>query len=205
MLASHAAMYSRLNKEEIAYLWQRLIEKKMVTAKLPPEPDAYTLLSYLEPYSHTEVILSLANDPKEIAMDIASALLEKPIYQCARGETGEPMTDIYGRPLRFPLGHRRGEPPATLTEIPVDIQHMFSRRHLVRRDRRRILSVAPNPKGKNAKAYQRYEQYRVGETVYWHLKHTELTMADINYDAKKGFIKFEAPLPKRSTSTGENQ
>lgn len=186
----HKAVYSSLTNQEVDYLSKSLITKGFI-----PEPPATTddLVNKLDPYSHADVVLTLANDPSEIGITIIEKLIARPIYMCARGETSETLTDMRGNPLKTPLGHRRHEPPFFPERLAVPISDHI--RGVPRKiDNRIITAVIPNPKTPGSRAWARYNEYVVGKSVSWHLLNTAVIRPDINWDAKQGYITLVSPV-----------
>jgi len=186
----HQAVYDTLTQPEFEYLAQNLVNKRL----LPGLPTSRKeLIGWLSQYSHAEVVLSLANDPSEIGIDIVEKLIAKPIYMCARGETSEQLTDIQGNPILTPLGHRRHEPPYTSEGLTIKIKNHI--KGVQRRiDTRIVTKVIPNPKRPGSAAYARFNEYVVGKSVAWHLGNTNLIRPDINWDSKHDFITLESAV-----------
>lgn len=190
MIPPHAKLYESLSPMQALFLWRELRRCDLVQAEPDPSEATGALVAELcRDLSHAQVVLSISYRTEPVFYDIAQVLLQRPVYQCARGETGLPLTDIEGRPLPLPIGHRRGEPPAapvTLTPARKRMQYTH------RLDPRVITQVVPNPKKPGSKAHARYALYREGMTV------TEFmaaggTSADVKYDADHGFIRVDLP------------
>lgn len=49
----------------------------------------------------------------------------------------------------------------------------------------------PNPKKRGSQSAARYDQYVLGKTAAWHVRHTEITATDIHWDVDHNFIRFE--------------
>lgn len=139
--------------------------------------------------SHAEVVLSIASETSDLYLEIMERLIKKPIYLCARGETGIPTTDLAGNPLPYPIGHRRGEPPGTSAFSKFATKRD---RPITKVDRRTIENVQPNPKQPGSKAYEAYKLYRNGMTVSEFLS-LGGSRKDLVWDAKRGFITLDVP------------
>lgn len=192
MHPKHAELYAALAPAEVVHFYNRAVHSRLI----PPvpedrKPDVDFLLEQLQPYSHAEVVLTLANDTTITGMNIIEKLIERPIYMCARGETGEPLTDIHGNPLKYPLGHRRGE-FAHVGGMSTAVSKRL-RAPVHKSDNRIVISVKPNPKRAGSEAYNRFNQYVAGQSVNWHLINTIVTRADIRWDASKNFITLASP------------
>jgi hypothetical protein len=189
MIPNH---YATLSSEQTALLWDHLHKNYLVPSP-PPSPhdnlSASDLYPFLTDVDHAEIILSCAN---KIGYDweiLLSKLLNRPIYKAARGETGFPLTDIYGRPIPSPQGHRIGQEPSPSRSIKLRKQTRTS-------DPRVIVKVQPNPKRPGSEAHTRYQFYRVGQTVDEFLA-AGGRRADIGWDSHKGFITLQLPSSNR--------
>lgn len=174
-----------LTHQQLDHLWRALHHDQLVSG---PDPD----LTTISQLTHTDVVLSLADDPTEIGMDIMEILLQKSIYLAARGETGEPLTDTRGRPLPTPIGHRRGETPTRIWASREVMSKLRNRNS--RRDNRIIVSVGPNPKDPGRAAWHRYNHYTVGISVEELLETTPLTRADVRWDLRQGHVVAAPPV-----------
>jgi hypothetical protein len=191
MMPQHAEVYRGLTADETAHLWRALHDNCIVADEPPPTPpDPEQLLRVIGELSHAEVVLSLSRDTTEIGLQTVEKLIERPIYLCARGETSEPLTDIEGRPLRLPIGHRRGEPPGTGS--PSVLVRSRMRARASRRDNRVITAIVPNPKQPGSDAFRRFKLYKVGLTCDECIA-LGVTRPDINWDARRGFITLGPP------------
>ena len=197
MLPAHAALYRDLPPPAASHLASRLVEHGLVSPAVVRSTvgddlgrvDGPTIASWCHDLSHAQVVLCLARDNSPVGLDAIEHLLRRPIYLCARGETGEVLTDIEGRPLPLPLGHRRGEAPSSL---PVPPMRTVRTSRNFRRDPRIIVYVAPNPKQPSSSAWERYEHYRVGLSVE-QVRLVGVTTADIDHDVRRGFIRVALP------------
>ena len=190
MIPPHAELYAQLTPVQALYLWRDLHEQQLVQSE--PDPSVATgphIADLCRELSHAQVVLSISRRKEAIFYDIAEVLVRKPIYMCARGETGTPLTDIEGRPLPTPIGHRRGEPPAAPITLVAARKRMQYTQKL---DPRVITSIAPNPKKPGSKAYARYSLYSEGMTVQQYLV-AGGESSDIRYDVEHGFIKVDLP------------
>jgi len=184
-------MYSKLTLVQTYALWSYLYSENLVNS--PPDPSQCSgelLGKECDQLSHAEVILAIADKKDIIWCDILCCLLEKPLYLCARGETGVPLTDIAGRPLPLPIGHRRGQGPGS-GDIPrriakrVQYQRKFDPRVIVK-------IVDKNPKTPNTKSYFRFQIYKIGMNVNEYVA-LGGTHGDIVHDVEKGYIVIDNP------------
>jgi len=186
MIHAHVTLYSRLTPPQSLALWDHLYQSGLVSD--PPDPRAAsgdTLASKCSEISHAEVVMSIADKSTKFWCDVLDLLLQKPVYLCARGETGIPLTDLSGRPLPLPIGHRRGEAAGT-GGMPkrVATRVQYQRKH----DPRVIVKlVEKNPKIPNSKSYARFQIYRLGMTVSEYVALGGYP-ADIVNDVSKGYI-----------------
>lgn len=190
MIPPHAELYSQLSPVQALYLWRDLYQQHLVSE--PPDPAAATgefIASLCQGLSHAQVVLAISARREQIFYDIAEVLVRRPIYMCARGETGIPITDVEGRPLPTPIGHRRGEPPAApVTLVPARRRMQYAQKI----DPRIITVVVPNPKKPGTKAHHRYSLYQTGMTVQQYLA-AGGESSDIRYDVNHGFITVDLP------------
>lgn len=190
MIPPHAELYSQLSPVQALYLWRDLHQQGLVVEEPDPASASGELIaSMCQGLSHAQVVLSISGRQERIFYEIAEILVRKPIYMCARGETGIPITDIEGRPLPTPIGHRRGEPPAAPITLVAARKRMQYTQKL---DPRVIVVVVPNPKKPGTKAYQRYSLYQTGMTVQQYLA-AGGESSDIRYDVNHGFITADLP------------
>ena len=193
MIPAHAANFARLTLDEAVMLTEHLVRSQLIPEPTTPtQIDGITVATMCQDLSHAEVILSIADTTSSTFVSIMSKLLARPLYMCARGETGEPPVDILGRPLQTPIGHRLGQ-PAPEPALPRSVT-----RHLpppppritTLRDPRVIATVAPNPKRPDSKSFPRYALYRPGMTVS---EYVQLggRREDIKYDVGKGYITLK--------------
>lgn len=190
MIPPHSELYRSLSPIQSLYLWRELHRSGLVQSD--PDPTAATgehIASLCSGLSHAQVVLAISYRSEPVFYEIAQVLLQRPIYMCARGETGIPLTDIEGRPLPLPIGHRRGEPPAA----PVTLKAARARMQYTHRpDPRVITCIVPNPKKPGSKSHARFELYREGMTVSEFMA-VGGTTADIKYDAGHGYIRVDLP------------
>ena len=195
MIHAHAETYKKLSPVQAYALWSKLHQSGLVTA--PPDPResrGEVLAEKCEHLSHAEVVMSIADRPEPFWCSVLDALLTKPVYLCARGETSIPVTDIEGNPLPMPIGHRRGEPAGT-GDMPKQMWKRAGARlqYTKRVDHRVIKSVIDyNPKSPGSKSYDRFALYRVGMTVSEFIAVGGL-MNDIRHDTERGYIVVDVP------------
>jgi len=191
MIPQHVSLIEKLSLPQVLALWTHLRQCDLVYSSPPHSGLSASLLAEeCSTLSHAQIVMSLASKTEPFWCDLISALLERPIYLCARGETGIPLTDIEGRPLPLPIGHRRGQAPGT-GGLPKRVANrvQYQRKH----DPRVIVSVVEkNPKIPSTKAYDRFSLYRVGMTVSEYIS-IGGTPADIVHDVGKGFIVVDIP------------
>lgn len=150
------------------------------------------ILKKLNPPDHLELVMAVAKDPSELAYEIMEKLIAKPIYMCARGETSQLILDAKERPIPTPQGQYRGM-PKLMTRVAKPFKAQ-SRKIAQKVDNRRVTDVAPNPKKPGSIAYAHFNQYVHGKSVTWHVLNTDITLADIRYDASRKYIKLKTPL-----------
>lgn len=191
MISRHSDLYKKLTRVQALALWDHLYNCRLVTdAPDPRIATGETLAQKCQHLSHAEVVMTMASRVESFWCDILCCLLEKPIYLCARGETGVPLTDIEGRPLPLPIGHRRGQPAGT-GGLPkrVAARVQYQKKH----DPRVIVQlVEKNPKIPNTKSYDRFKLYTLGMSVSEYLALGGLP-GDIVHDVKKGYIVVDVP------------
>lgn len=200
MLPAHAALYRDLPAPAAALLASRLVERGLVSDAVVRSTvgddleriDGPTIASWCHDLSHAQVVLCLAQETSPLGLTAIEHLLRRPIYMCARGETGEVLTDIEGRPLPLPIGHRRGEAPSTSPALPPSRDRPLRAASHMRRDPRVIVRVDPNPKRVGTAAHDRYQLYAVGLTVE-QVRSAGITPADIDYDTRRGHIELALP------------
>lgn len=191
MIPAHADLVSRLTDTQATALAIRLALSDILPTNLPDTVTGPMLAQICTErrLSHAEVVLACAQESGEFWVTLLSTLLERPMYMCARGETGTPVTDIHGRPIPTPIGHRLGEQP----QMPTPPRRTRDRVHLHRkRDHRLIVDIVPNPKQPGSKSWHRFQLYREGMTV------SEYKLAggypqDIGYDVAKNYIRLRMP------------
>ena len=140
--------------------------------------------------SHATIVMTLAREADPFLVELTCDLLKKPIYLCARGETGFPETDFLGRPLPMPIGHRRGEPLSV--GAPVIIVRRTMTRTLKQDPRVFIYVASPNPKQPGTAAHKRFALYQEGMTVTHYLALGGRPQ-DIKYDLGRGYIQLRLP------------
>jgi hypothetical protein len=192
MIQQHADLYYKLTQSETQALWTALHQQQLIQNPPPKrfkEVDQMIFAKEIcSQLSHAEIVLSIANKSDDFYLNLMEKLIKKPIYLCARGETGVPTTDINGNPLPYPVGHRRGEPTGTAA-------NRFStkpEKSFIKRDPRIIRNVVPNPKQPGTKTYERFKLYTEGMTVEQYLI-LGGTRDDLNWDAKRGYITLDLP------------
>jgi hypothetical protein len=195
MIHAHAELYSRLSSVQTFALWAELHRQHLVD----DAPDLQlargeVLAEKCRGLSHAEVVMSIAHRSETFWSDVLCVILRKPIYLCAKGETGVEMTDVLGRPLPLPIGHRRGEPVGTGGMPRKIASRLGGRVQYQRKFDPRVITVLAdrNPKQPTSKAYTRFQMYYTGMTV---TEYTTLggTMSDIVHDTAKGHIKVDMP------------
>lgn len=191
MIERHRELYGRLSRPQAYSLWTELWRAGLVESEpLVTMASGENLAVLCGDISHAEVVLCIANKFDKFWCDVMDVLLQQPMYMCARGETGVPMTDYEGRPLPLPIGHRRGQPLGS-GGVPRKLGNrvQYAKKH----DPRVILRVqAENPKMPQTKSFDRFALYRVGMTVSEYVA-VGGKMEDINHDSKKGFIEVGIP------------
>lgn len=204
MIPQHADLYSRLSPAMAQFLAAQLVVHGLV----PPQQvqasvgesleriDGPLVASWCSDLSHAQVVLTLARETSPLALDTMDALLQRPIYLCARGETSEPLTDILGRPLPLPVGMRRGEAPVTTPMPPMRTRNR-DQRSVARRDPRVIVSLAVNPKQPHSAAWGRYNLYTLGMRVEEALA-AGVRRQDIDWDQRRGYIELALPSDPRA-------
>ena len=195
MIHSHAEIYKKLTSVQTYALWSKLHQLGLVsTPPSPGESQGEFLAERCEHLSHAEVVLSIADRPEPFWCGVLDALLTKPVYLCARGETSVPVTDIEGNPLPMPIGHRRGEPAGT-GDLPVRVCRRLGKsvQYTRRIDHRVIKTIIDyNPKSPNTKSFDRFALYRVGMTVSEYIS-IGGRMGDIRNDVDRGYIVVDVP------------
>lgn len=179
-----------LTQREALYLWTVGQRKGVIQEEAPPPLPR--LLEQLESQDPTELVLLLASDSNHTAYTAMEKLIAKPIYMCARGETGLELRDSKNRPIITPRGQYREIPYTT----PLKFAREFERKRTANRqqvDNRIVTTVMPNPKKPGTNAHSHYTQYIPGKSVSWHIINTEITRVDIRYDINRGFVKVLSP------------
>lgn len=190
MLPRYITLFSRLTPRESLLLWARLRQTGLLQTAPPDGLTGRALGEACVSLMHSEVVTSIVDRPEPHWCDILDKLLDKPVYLCASGETGEPESREDAVPVLYPVGHRRGEPLGT-GRIPYRI--MSRVRVEPKKDRRVVVYVQrPNPKRPGSASRDRYDLYREGMEV------TEFlmlggTMGDVVHDSKKGLIRLDLP------------
>lgn len=182
-----------LTHKEALHLWSIGHKKGVIARPAPKTPPPFPrLLDYLERQDYNRLILALASDPSHAAYSIMEKLIAKPVYMCARGETGLELLDSRNRPIVTPRGSYRDIPLTT----PLKFAREFERKRTTNRqqvDNRVVVNVLPNPKKIGTTAHEHYNLYTPGKSVSWHVINTDMTRADIRYDIKRGFVKVLSP------------
>lgn len=176
---------TELNTDQITTIWSHLHTNHKTTT---PSPEQFAADLQTNKVNITDVIMACLDRSGAEWDAILSALMGKPLYKCAPGETAFPLMDAAGRTIPSPKGHRFG---LALIEEPTTppLHPPVSRPRPVKRDPRVILFVCENPKNPGSKAHGRFALYTVGMTV------DEFIAAggrktDISYDTQRGFIKL---------------
>lgn len=195
MIAAHMNLITRLSPVQSLALWGQLHKLSLLSD--PPDPRSARgeiLAEKTSHLSHAEVVLAVASRSEPFWCDIVDKLLEKPVYMCARGETGIPAYDIHGNPLPLPIGHRRGEPVGS-GMMPEKVYRRLAKKaqYTPKRDPRIITYLCEgNPKQLGSKSYDRFSLYKVGMTVSEYVALGGFR-SDIVYDVEKGFIRVDLP------------
>lgn len=114
-------------------------------------------------YDQADVVMSLANDPTVLGIQVVEALIGKPIVR---------------RAPPAPKGARASSGPRKTVTVK-------------KSDPRRIVFVSPtNPKREGTASWDRFNHYKVGMTIDEFVK-AGGTMGDVKWDAERGFIKIE--------------
>lgn len=204
MIPAHAQLYSRLSPAMAQLLSAQLLDHGLlqpdqVQSAVGDDLSAITgelVASWCRDLSHAQVVLTLARETDPLALDTMDALLQRPIYICASGETSEPLTDMLGRPLPLPVGMRRGEAPSTTPMPPMRTRNQ-DQRTAARRDPRVIIRMVPNPKQRGSAAWERYQFYAIGMRVEEALA-AGVRRVDVEHDQKKGYIELALPGDPRA-------
>lgn len=172
-------MIADLAPVQLNKLWDHLRSLHHTRAQ-----TAEAFLQEMQSRNPADVIMACLDQRGEDWNAILSALLAKPLYKCAPGETAFPLTDVKGRTIPSPKGHRLGCAPEPIQEeAPPPPTAPRPRK----RDDRVIMSVQENPKNPGSKAHARYALYSVGMTVDQFLDGGGRKQ-DIVYDTQRGFI-----------------
>lgn len=204
MIPAHTALYSRLSPAMAQLLAAQLLDHGLlqpaqVSASVGDDLSAVSgdlLAQWCSDLSHAQVVLTLARETSTLALDTMDALLQRPIYICASGETSEPLTDMLGRPLPLPVGMRRGEAPRTSPMPPMRTRSP-DQRSTARRDPRVIVHLESNPKQPGSAAWERYRFYALGMRVEEALA-AGVRRQDIEHDQRRGFIELALPGDPRA-------
>lgn len=199
MIPAHTALYSALSPAQAALLTSRLISHGLVSAdtvqrtvgQYLDKVDGPIVAQWCAGLSHAQVVLTLSRETEPLALDTMEALLQRPMYMCARGETAEPLTDVEGRPLPLPLGRRRGEPMCS-PEKGFIRRRMKDVRSRLPRDPRIVQAVVPNPKRPGSASFSRFEVWQVGMSVT-EARAAGLSTADVSWDVSRGFVSLVLP------------
>lgn len=184
---------NELNHNEAIYLW-KIANKKGLLKKSPPaNPLPFPIiLDFLQSCPYDMLVLAAAGDGSHMAYTVMEKLIAKPVYICARGETGMEILDDRNRPIITPRGGYRGINPLTPFGVAREYQKKF-RSFKAAVDNRIVVSTTPNPKKPGSVAHKHFDQYVIGKSVTWNILNTEITRADFRYDEKKGFVTVVAP------------
>lgn len=204
MIPAHVQLYSKLSPAMAQLLSAQLLDHgllqlEQVQSAVGDDLSAITgelVASWCADLSHAQVVLTLARETSELALDTMDALLQRPIYICASGETGEPLTDMLGRPLPLPVGMRRGE-AANTTPMPPMRTRNQDQRTSARRDPRVLIRVQKNPKMPGSAAWERYQFYAIGMRVEEALA-AGVRRVDIEHDQRRGYIELALPSDPRA-------
>lgn len=195
MIHAHTAIYKKLTPVQTLALWNHLYDQHLVEE--PPDPRISrgdVLAEKVQHLSHAEVVMAIAGLSSPFWCDVLCSLLEKPIYMCARGETGIPMYDMENRPLPLPIGHRRGEAAGT-GGLPRKVKMRLGTKAQYHKkiDPRVIKTLIDyNPKMPGTKSHERFGLYTVGMSVSEYVA-LGGKAADIAHDVGKGFITVDMP------------
>lgn len=175
---------AELDNDQITTIWSHLSHNHKTTAS---SPEQFATDLRTNRVNVTDLIMACLDRSGAEWDAILSALMGKPLYKCAPGETAFPLTDAAGRIIPSPKGHRFGLAPTAPPAPPPPPR--TPRPRTTKRDPRVILSVCENPKVPGSKAHSRFALYAVGMTV------DEFIAAggrktDIAYDTQRGFIKL---------------
>lgn len=184
MIAAHTAAIRQLPRNLAATLASALVREGLLdNAPFDPEELAETIAA--TDLTQAEVVMTLATDTSQNAIETVERLIERPIYLCARGETGLPLTNIHGQPISTPVGQRRlvaspGTPPEA-------IRRLMTRS--AKRDHRTITwKQETNPKRAGSKAAGYFDMYQIGMSLD-ELDRAGVPRADIRYDISRGYIR----------------
>lgn len=195
MIAAHAELLHQLDPVESLALWDRLWRHSLVfDAPDPRIARGAVLAEKCSHLSHAQVVLTIADRTGIFWCNILDKILKKPIYLCARGETGIPTTDLNGNPLPMPVGHRRGEAVGT-GQMPATVYRRLAKKaqYKPKHDPRVIVFVQDmNPKMPGTKSHERFALYRQGMTVSQYVA-AGGRRDDIAHDVQKGFIRVDLP------------
>lgn len=191
MIHAHMELYRRLSPVQTLALWNELYVADLVND--PPDTmcsRGEVLAEKCKHLSHAEVVLSISAKAEPFWCDVLCCLLEKPIYMCARGETSIHLTDVEGRPLPLPIGHRRGDLVGA-GALPKRIAQRVQYQKKI--DPRIITLVSTlNPKLPGTKSHERFSMYRSGMSVTEYMLLGGLA-GDIIHDGKRGYISVDIP------------
>lgn len=195
MIHAHAELYSRLSSVQTFALWTELHRQHLVDDAPDPQlARGEVLAEKCQGLSHAEVVMSIAHRSETFWSDVLCVILRKPIYLCAKGETGAEMTDVLGRPLPLPIGHRRGEPLGTGGMPRKIASRLGGRVQYQRKSDPRVITILSekNPKQPASKSYARFQMYYNGITVNEYIS-LGGSMSDVSHDTAKGFIRVDMP------------
>ena len=169
-----------LSPAYVSTLWSHLRDRNKTRAE-----TAEAFLAEAENLNPTDMILACLDRTGPEWDAILSALMNRPMYKCAPGETAFPLKDVRGKVLPSPVGTRFGvaaSPPEPRPEPRVRVQKRKA-------DPRIVTRLSANPKKVGSKSYDRYALYHVGITVDEFIAKGGLR-EDITYDVRHGFIEL---------------
>lgn len=173
-------MITDLAPTQLNTLWSHLRSRHKTRSA-----TAEAFLSEISGQDPTDILMACLDRRGDDWDAIISALMNKPLYKCAPGETAFPLTDAKGQRIATPRGHRYGSAPVVEEPLPSPPPATRARK----RDPRIITHVEPNPKLEGSKAHERYSLYTVGMTVDQFLDQGG-RKTDVSYDVSRGYIKL---------------
>jgi hypothetical protein len=177
MLTEHACRFTTLTDIESYILWSQLHKNGLVEPPTGPDKCTGEMLAFrCRPYSHADVVLSVATEYHPIWYSILGKLIGKPIYKCRRGESGIRILDDNGKPIAN-IARDRGR-----------IQSSPSPRS--RRVDTRIITVLVDYNPKVGRAATRFALYQNGQTVQEFLD-LGGDRRDIGHDVERCYIRVD--------------